>query len=207
MNNEIESTLHKLSGETENLAHQAADATQDAAQTARERAGTALHAAREKTGELLHTARDRTAEALHVAKDRTSEALHTAKDQAQHALHTAKDKTNQALDQSSAFVRQNPLPMLLGALAVGLVVGAALSRREEEERTFRQRLGDDPMNTAREAIYAVLSPIADRLHSQYDTARSGAHHAMDKINSRHNRRAVDNIFSQARRTANHLKFW
>jgi len=54
---------------------------------------------------------------------------------------------------------------------------------------------------------AVLSPIADRLHSQYDTARSGAHHAMDKINSRQNRRAVDNIFSQARRTANHLKFW
>ncbi|MEZ0385720.1 MAG: YqjD family protein, partial [Verrucomicrobium sp.] len=181
MNNEIESTLNQLPEKAQEAAQQAADATRNALATARERAGTALTSAKEKTHEVLHTARDRANEAYGVARERTNQAL-----------HVAKDKTDVALKQSSQYVRENPLPMLLGALAVGIAVGVAIGRREEQ-RTFRQRLADDPVHTARDAIYAVLSPIAEKLHDQYDVARSGAQNAVDRLNSRQNRRAVDNI--------------
>ena len=195
MNEEHPSTLNELPEKAGEIAQQATAATRDALHTARDRAGAALNVAREKTNEAVHVARDRATEAYGVARERT-----------QQALHTAKDKTNQALAQSGQYVRENPLPALLGALAVGIVVGVIISRKEEE-RTFRQRFAEDPVNTARGAIFAALAPIADKLHDQYDMARSGAQNAATRINSRENRRTLDDFMSQARRTANHLKFW
>ncbi len=195
MSDELPSPLSQLPEKAGELAQQASTATREAIATARDRAGTAIATAREKTND-----------AMHVARDRATEAYGVARDQTQKALHTAKDKTNQALTQSGNYVKENPIPTLLGALAVGIVVGVLISRKEEE-RTFRQRFAEDPVNAARGAVFAALAPIAEKLHDQYDTARSGAQHAVNRINTRQNRRAVDDIFSQARRTASHLKFW
>lgn len=195
MNDEHPSPLNQLPEKAGEIAQQASTATREAIATARDRAGAALATAREKTNE-----------AMHVARDRATEAYGVARDQTQKALHTAKDKTNEALAQSGNYVKENPIPALLGALAVGIVVGILISRKEEE-RTFRQRFAEDPVNTARGAVFAALAPIAEKLHDQYDMARSGAQHAVNRINTRQNRRAVDDIVSQARRTASHLKFW
>lgn len=195
MKDELPSPLNELPEKAGEIAQQASTATREALATARDRAGAALATAREKTNEAMHVARDRATEAYGVARERT-----------QQALHTAKDKTNEALTHSGNYVKENPIPALLGALAVGIVVGVLISRKEEE-RTFRQRFAEDPVNTARGAVFAALAPIAEKLHDQYDMARSGAQHAVDRINTRQNRRAVDDILSQARRTASQFKFW
>lgn len=169
-------------------------------------AGETAQLAKEAAGELLHTARNKTQEAAHLARERAAEAFDLARNRTHEAVRAAREKGGQALAQGSQVVRENPVPALLGALAVGICVGVLISRREER-LSFRERFAADPLHTTREALLAALAPVAGKLHEQYDAARSSAVDTVNRINSRQNRRALDHLFSQARRTADNLKFW
>ncbi len=121
--------------------------------------------------------------------------------------HSVSEKAEESLVCSREYARANPVPVVLGALALGVALGYVIAMTRREEPTFRERYVDDPLNTARDAIYAVLAPVAQRLHEGYDTARDGAGMAMDKMHDFNPSRAVDSWSGQLRRVGSNLKFW
>ena len=134
-----------------------------------------------------------------------SDAAQRASQLAHEAANTVRVKTDEGITRSQEYVRQNPLPTILGALAVGIAVGYLVTRREEE--TVAERYVSEPIHSAREAIFAVLAPIASKLHHQYDVARSTAGDAVDRLHSRKTKRAAENWLDDARRFGSNLKFW
>ena len=58
------------------------------------------------------------------------------------------------VSRTKDYVRRNPVPVMLGALAFGAALGYMLVLTRGEEPTFRERLTGAPLQTAREAIYA-----------------------------------------------------
>ncbi len=60
------------------------------------------------------------------------------------AWKQSKDKAGVALERTEVYVRENPLPVIVGALTVGLALGWALrhATREEKEVEVKTPLGD-----------------------------------------------------------------
>jgi ElaB/YqjD/DUF883 family membrane-anchored ribosome-binding protein len=57
----------------------------------------------------------------------------------------AREKANVARERTEIFLRENPVPTILGALAIGLAIGLAIryaSRAEEEEAETKAPLGN-----------------------------------------------------------------
>lgn len=121
---------------------------------------------------------------------------------------TLSAKVDDSVSRTKAYVRENPVPVILGAFAIGATLGymMALTRRGEEP-TFRERLTGEPLQTARETIYAVLAPVASRIHERYDSTRERAAKAMSKLQHTPSARTVDSWFDQLGRVGSNLKFW
>lgn len=116
-------------------------------------------------------------------------------------------KIDDTVSRTKDYVRQNPVPVILGALAFGAALGYTIVMARREEPTFRERFADEPLQTAREAIYAVLAPVAHRLHDGYGSARQGAEKALDKLQGRQPVNTVESWFNQLGRVSSNLKFW
>lgn len=122
--------------------------------------------------------------------------LFEAPKEAMEAITTqVKDKLSHTKD----YVRENPLPVILGALIFGVAVGCTIAFTKREEPTLRERLVDQPLSDFREAIYAALSPVADRLRDDYATARDG----VERTFSGRGHKWSD----QLNRVGRNLKFW
>lgn len=171
-----------------------ADNVSDAAQ----RAGNLAQDAGQRVSGLAHDATQRVSEFAHDAGQRVSGLAHDA-------AEVVKQKADRSISVSQDYVRGNPLPTILGALAVGMVVGYLVSRREEEEKV--QKLAREPLHAARDAVYSILGPISDRLHHQYDSAKDSADDLYHRINSRKNRKAAEGLLDDARKLGSSLKFW
>lgn len=120
---------------------------------------------------------------------------------------TLSAKVDDTVSRTKAYVRQNPLPVMLGALTFGAALGYLMVLTRREEITFRERLTGAPLQTAREAIYAVLAPVASRLHEGYDSTRENAAKVVSKLQQTPSARAVDSWFDQLGRVSSNLKFW
>ena len=135
------------------------------------------------------------------------EAANHVSDSARNACQTMTATVEDTVARSKEYARQNPVPVILGALAFGAALGYMIMMTRREEPTFRERFAGDPVNTAREAIYAALAPVARRIHDEFDSARDGAGAALDKLHSFHPSRAADSWSGQLRRVGSNLKFW
>ena len=120
---------------------------------------------------------------------------------AEDTLHTARVRADEAIERGQDYVRQNPVPVVLGALAVGVLVGIAIGRRDEP--TLRERYVDEPLDQAHDLLHSLLAPVAKRLRHEYGDIRSQAVDAGDKIHDGY----LDPVFRRARRAADKLKFW
>ncbi|HEV7866519.1 MAG TPA: hypothetical protein VGO90_02480 [Chthoniobacteraceae bacterium] len=116
---------------------------------------------------------------------------------ASHAMQDARQTAEQAYARGEAYVRQNPVPVVLGALFVGFLLGMLLGRREEP--TFRERYVDEPVNQMRDVLHSIFSPVAEKIHEQY----TGAKDAASSFESRN----VNPLLSEARRFGQKLRFW
>jgi hypothetical protein len=60
------------------------------------------------------------------------------------ATDTLRDRAGAAAERTQRFVRENPMPIIVGALAAGLAIGWALrySMREEKEMELKTPVGD-----------------------------------------------------------------
>ncbi|MEY3894751.1 MAG: hypothetical protein RLZZ214_270, partial [Verrucomicrobiota bacterium] len=143
----------------------------------------AADAVKETTQNATSAAKDVTAEVAAVANQFTT----ATRDAANRATETAKDlyqaaalKTGDTIATSKDYVRRNPVPVVLGAVAFGVAIGylVVTARRKP---TFGERYADEPMAAMREAIVGALAPMAQRVHEEYGSARDGAGKIMDRL--------------------------
>lgn len=152
-------------------------------------------------------------EAAQFATDAVKDGSRHAADAAHNATEAAKEmyqdlsaKAEDTMVRTKEYVRQNPVPAVLGALAFGVALGYMLVTARREP-TFRERYVDEPLDSAREAIIAALAPVAQRLHESLDSARDGAGKAMDRAQRFNPSRTIDSISEQLGRVGSNLKFW
>lgn len=114
-------------------------------------------------------------------------------------------RANEAFEQSDHYVHENPWPVILGAAAVGLLAGMALSQRREA--TLRERFLDEPMDQAREVLFSLLAPVAKRLQNQYGNLRAAVEDATGRVHDVDGRGLAQPMAKQADRLAKFLRFW
>lgn len=135
--------------------------------------------------------------------DAASDASKCATDTAKELYHSAALRAEETLVNSKEFMRRNPVPVVLGAVAFGVAIGYALMMARRKQ-TFGERYAEEPLLAVREAILGALAPVAHRVHEGYDSARDGAEKVMDRL---HGGRAGNSLGDQIGRLGNNLKFW
>jgi ElaB/YqjD/DUF883 family membrane-anchored ribosome-binding protein len=79
----------------------------------------------------------------------------TESDVIQNFTHTAQGKAQDALEASRTYVRENPIPIIVGAFLLGAGLGYLLSQREKEEK--------DTAQAARELLEIAYHEVADKI--------------------------------------------
>ncbi len=172
-------------------ARRAADAGKEAAERASIAAKEATHAVDDVAGDVTHG-----------TKDAVKRAADTAKDMYQ----SASVKAGDALENSKVFVRRNPVPAVLGALAFGTMIGCMLMWPRRRP-TFGERYEDEPLAAVRDAIMDALTPVAKRVHRGYDSARDGAGKVLGRVDNFRSGCNGHSFSDQIGRIGNNLKFW
>ena len=150
----------------------AKDAVQSAAAIAKEAADSTSSAARD----IFQTAKAKAGDLYDVARGRAEETYQDVRTQADHTAQV-----------TGQYVKANPVPALLGALAFGASLGCLLALAlRRPQPSFRQQYMDEPMNAARDAIYDVLAPVVKRMRTSCEAAQDGTNKTLDGM---------------------HLKFW
>lgn len=183
--------LNQLPEAAREIARRAADAAREAAQRT-------TVAAQDATGVVEGLAK----EVTNATKDAANRTTDTAKDMYKSAALKARD----TLATSKEYVRRNPVPVVLGAIAFGAAIGYMLMMARRKP-TFSERYADEPLIAVREAILGALAPVAQRVHEGYDSARDGAGKVMDRVHGFDPRRTCNSFSDQIGRIGNNLKFW
>ena len=118
----------------------------------------------------------------------------------------AVDATKETLATSKEYVRRNPVPVVLGAVAFGVGIGYMLTMARRKQ-TFGESYADEPLAAVREVFLGALAPVAQGVHKGYDSARHGAEKAMDRMQSFVPGRNGGSLSDQIGRIGNNLKFW
>ncbi len=178
-------------------------------ESAREIAGHATDLAKETSLRVTNTAQDVTAQVEKVANDVTN----STKDIANRSTEKAKDicqsvtlKAGDTLAITKEYVRRNPVPVVIGAVAFGVAIGYMLLMARRKQ-TFSERYVDEPLVAVREALLGALAPVAKRVYKGYDSARDGAEKVMDRVHSFAPDRTCYSFSDQIGRVGNNLKFW
>lgn len=142
-----------------------AAAVSDKARTALDTAGNALGTARDSAGNALETARETAGNALETARDASGKAIATT-------THAAQDFAERAV----AVIEANPLSVLVGGLAVGMLTGSLLPRTDREAQVLAP-IGRRLSLTARGAVDAAK----DTARSELDGLGLSRSSAKDQI--------------------------
>jgi len=148
--------------------------------------------------QLSETAREIARRAAETAKENANRTAAAARKAASAIGDTAGD----TLTTSQEYVRRNPVPVVLGAIAFGAAIGYLLMTARRKP-TIGERCAGEPMVAVREAILAAFAPVAQRVHGGYDSVRDGAGKVMDSAPGRNGR----SLAHQIGRIGNNLKFW
>lgn len=84
------------------------------------------------------------------------------------------ERAEEYLQETGRYVRENPVPLLFGAVALGFLLGLAARQLERERK-------HEPIHDALDEIRGFLKPLAKR-------ARSAAGHSADLV-----RQAADRV--------------
>lgn len=139
---------------------------------------------------------------LMTATDQAEEASH---DRFRDATRKVRRRAGEAFEQGDQYVRQNPWTVILGAAAVGLVMGMAFSRRHEP--TMRERYLNEPADQVREMLFSILAPVAKRLQQEYGHLRSSVKGASEHLRDMDAGRLVEPLSQQANRLGKFFRFW
>jgi ElaB/YqjD/DUF883 family membrane-anchored ribosome-binding protein len=167
----------------------------------------------EEAKEIAQKATDAAQDFADVVEDVANDVTNATKETANRATEKAKEiyqsaalKAADTLAISKEYVRRNPVPVVLGAVAFGVAIGYMLMMARRKP-TFSERYVDEPLVAVREALLGTFAPVAKRGHKGYDSALDGAEKVMDRVHS-FSPRGTPNLFSnQMGRVGNNLKFW
>jgi len=202
-----------LSESAKQLARQATDAAEETANRANVAVKDVAKDVTNATTDTYQTLSSRLEEGVERTKDYAQHAVNATKDAAHRATDTAKDiyqsaalKAESTLETSKEYVRQNPVPVVLGAIAFGAALGYMLIMARRKP-TFSERYVDEPLVSVREAILTALAPVTQRVHAGYDSARDGAGKLLDRVHRSNAGRNADSVSEQIGRVGSNLKFW
>ncbi len=91
---------------------------------------------------------------------------------------TVQDQTGRAVRESTAYARENPVPVILGALALGVVVGLMFSGREP---SARERYIDEPLEESHGILLGLLVAIGAFFRSQFRSASCAAEDLAERV--------------------------
>lgn len=195
-----------------NLVENAKEKAQVASDVAKETAQKATDAAKEtasKVGaaakETAHKVSEAATEAAHKAGEVAKETAHRVGDAARESYVHVREGCEHTLSRTRTYVRENPVPALLGAFALGALLSYSLSSRRREP-TFRERYVDDPLESIRDTVFAALAPVGKRLHNSYESAHHTAEDVLDNAHDQLSKRGKA-WAKHLRNAGQHLKFW
>lgn len=88
-----------------------------------------------------------------------------------------KDRGQDLVRETENYVRGNPIPALLGAIGVGIVIGLVA-------RSLERQREPEPIRDAVNELRAILKPLAKKSRSAYahstDAVQDAVHHAVDR---------------------------
>jgi hypothetical protein len=89
----------------------------------------------------------------------------------------AKEKAGFARERTELFLRENPVPMILGALAAGLAIGLAIrytATTEEKEIEVKSPLGRVDLGVlSLPFLWPILKSLKEKYHDSADAVRDG----------------------------------
>lgn len=145
-------------------------------------------------------------QAVRNLTETTRNTAHHAADKAKEAYRSASMHADETLATSKEYVRSNPVPVVLGAVAFGAAMGCMVMVAMRK-RTFGERYEDEPFNAVRDALLGALSPLTQQVHRGYDSARDGAGKAMGRMHGIGSGRTCNSFPDRMGRVGNNLKFW
>ena len=123
--------------------------------------------------------------------------VQSAKDKLENAGRLACEKAEDAWRLGTEQVRQNPIPIVIGALVAGAVIGALLSRGGEK------KVEETTLANTRQWVESLASQIADKVS-----------HSVDKLSHSSPKRGwfgftphEPTILEQAQEVGKRFKFW
>jgi ElaB/YqjD/DUF883 family membrane-anchored ribosome-binding protein len=156
-----------------------------------------------RAGDTAREAAERAGAAAHELTDATKDAAKRVADTAKEFCHLSAVKAEETLAISKDYVRRNPVPVLLGAVAVGAAIGY-LVMTSRSKPTFGERYVEEPMLAVRDAILGALAPVTHRVHSGHGSAMDGAGKAMHRFGTG---RAAHSFSDRLGRIGENLRFW
>jgi hypothetical protein len=106
-----------------------------------------------------------------------------AEEKDEHAFSTAQDTGQNAICTGARYARENQIPVILGAVLVGAVLGAFLASKRREK--------PDPVQTVRDWLEKTLEQFSEQWPNAKQQARS----------------IQDELATQARGVGKKLHFW
>ena len=174
---------------------------------------------RDEAHDAVRTASDAAQNAAAQASDSAKSAYQAAllkaegtyqnvRAKADETLRTVRAKADETAVATGEYVRQHPMPSLLGAVALGVGLGFLLAvSARRPPLSLREQFVDEPLDAAREALYAVLAPVAQRIRGSYEGAHDSVEHALGKVHQFDGSNAAHSLAGQVRRVGGNLKFW
>lgn len=136
----------------------------------------------------------------------TKDAAHRVTDSAKQIYHSAAQKAGETLSTSKEYIRQNPVPVVLGAVALGAAIGYIIMSNRRKP-TFGERFADQPLNSVREAFLTAFAPVSQRVHDGYDSARDGMDKVLERAHHFGSGRNSNSMSARIGRVGSNLKFW
>jgi ElaB/YqjD/DUF883 family membrane-anchored ribosome-binding protein len=96
----------------------------------------------------------------------------------------ARERAGQARDRTEVFVRENPLPVIVGALAFGLAIGWALrhATREENEVEVKTPLGDLNWSfLSLPFLWPFFKSVREKYEDSAETIRDGVREGVHRV--------------------------
>ncbi|MEP6603405.1 MAG: hypothetical protein ABJB69_05615 [Spartobacteria bacterium] len=94
------------------------------------------------------------------------------------------DKVRDAKERTEMFVRENPVPIIVGALAIGLGIGWALrhATREEKEVEMKTPLGDFGWSFfSLPFLWPFIKSMREKYEDSADTIKGGVREGVDRV--------------------------
>ncbi len=180
------------------ISDSASDLAHSTATTVKETAKNVSNAGKD----VMHDLEDAVDDAAHATKD----AAKCCSDKAKEIYHSAVVKADDTLVASKDFIRRNPLPVVLGAIAFGAAIGYVLLM-PRRKLTFSEHYQNEPLSAVRNAFLGAIAPVTNRVHQGYDSARDGAGKVMNRVHDYGTGRCRNSLSGQVERLGHNLKFW